>query len=262
MHQLQVCRMWLLTGMLLLRSLVLVTDTLEAQSTPEKTLTNSIGMEFVLIPAGTFKMGSNTGDQDERPVHEVTISKAFYMGKYEVTQGQWQAVMGTNPSAIPNEPNRPVDQVAWSEVQTFISKMNAMEGVQLYRLPTEAEWEYAARAGSPTIYGFGNDPKQLGEYAWYRGNSGRRPHPVGQKRPNAWGLYDMLGNVWEWVQDWDGKYPTGPVTDPKGPETGTYRMRRGCGWNNEANVCRMANRYSVIGYRDDFLGFRVVRKLP
>src|SRR4029450_3841359 len=162
MHQPQACPMWLLTGVLLLSGLALVTATLEAQSTPEKTLTNSIGMEFVLIPAGTFKMGSNTGDQDERPVHQVTISKAFYMGKYEVTQGQWQAVMGTNPSAIPNEPNRPVDQVAWNEAQTFISKVNAMERVQLYRLPTEAEWEYAARAGSPTIYRLGNASKQMG----------------------------------------------------------------------------------------------------
>jgi formylglycine-generating enzyme required for sulfatase activity len=262
MHQPQACPMWLLTGVLLLSGLALVTATLEAQSTPEKTLTNSIGMEFVLIPAGTFKMGSDTGDQDERPVHQVTISKAFYMGKYEVTQGQWQAVMGSNPSASPGDAKRPVDQVSWNEAQTFISKLNAMDGVQLYRLPTEAEWEYAARAGSTTIYSFGNDPKQLGEYAWYRGNSGRHTNPVGQKRPNAWGLYDMLGNVWEWVQDWDGKYPAGPVTDPQGPATGTYRMRRGCGWNNEANVCRVANRYSVIGYRDDFLGFRVVRMIP
>ena len=123
---------------------------------------------------------------------------------------------GHQPQRLTRRANRPVDQVSWNEAQTFISKLNAMEGRQLYRLPTEAEWEYAARAGSPTIYGFGNDPKQLGEYAWYRGNSGRHPHPVGQKRPNAWGLYDMLGNVWEWVQDWDGKYPTGAVTDPKG----------------------------------------------
>jgi formylglycine-generating enzyme required for sulfatase activity len=155
-----------------------------------------------------------------------------------------------------------VDQVSWEEAQAFINKLNAMEGVKLYRLPTEAEWEYAARAGSTTIYSFGNDSKQLGDYAWYRGNAERHSHPVGQKKPNAWGLYDMLGNVWEWVQDWDGKYPAGPVTDPKGPESGTYRMRRGCAWNNEANVCRVANRYSVIGYRDDFLGFRVVRIIP
>ena len=261
MHQPQACPTWLLTGVLLLVGLVLTTGTLVAQSTPEKTFTNSIGMEFVLIPPGPFKMGSDRGDPDERPVHDVTISKQFYMGKYEVTQGQWQAVMGTNPSLFPGD-KRPVDQVSWDDAQAFIRKLNAMEGVQLYRLPTEAEWEYAARAGSPTIYSFGNDPKQLGEYAWYRGNAEHRTHPVGQKKPNAWGLHDMLGNVWEWVQDWEGKYPSGPVTDPKGPASGTYRMRRGCGWNNEANVCRVANRYSVVGYRDDFLGFRVVRMLP
>jgi len=114
---------------------------------------------------------------------------------------------GFQPQCLTRRRQPPVDQVSWNEAQTFISKLNAMEGVQLYRLPTEAEWEYAARAGSTTIYSFGNDPKQLGEYAWYRGNAQRHSHPVGQKWPNAWGLYDMLGNVWEWVQDWDGKYP-------------------------------------------------------
>ncbi len=262
MHQPQACPTWLLTGVPLLVGLALTIGTLAAQSAPEKTFTNSIHMEFVLVPAGTFKMGSATGDADERPVHQVTISKAFYLGKYEVTQGQWQAVMGTNPSAFPGDPNRPVDQVSWNEAQVFINKLNAMEGVKLYRLPTEAEWEYAARAGSTTIYSFGNDPKQLGDYTWYRGNAEHHSHPVGQKQPNAWGLYDMLGNVWEWVQDWEGKYPAGPVTDPKGAESGTYHMRRGCAWNNEANVCRVANRYSVVGYRDDFIGLRVVRILP
>ena len=262
MHQPQACPTWLLTGLLLLVGLALTTGPLEAQSTPEKTFTNSLGMEFVLIPPGTFKMGSESGDADERPIHQVTISKPFYMGKYEVTQSQWQTIMGNNPSLFPSDPKRPVDQVTWDDAQAFIRKLNAMEGAQLYRLPTEAEWEHAARAGSPSIYSFGNDPKQLGEYAWYRANSERRTHPVGQKQPNAWGLHDMLGNVWEWVQDWEGKYPSGPVTDPKGPESGTYRMRRGCGWNNEANVCRVANRYSVVGFRDDFLGFRVVRTIP
>jgi len=262
MYQPQACPTWLLTGLLLLVGLALMIGTLAAQSAPEKTFTNSIPMEFVLVPAGTFKMGSTTGDADERPVHQVTISKAFYLGKYEVTQGQWQAVMGTNPSAFPGDPNRPVDQVSWDEAQAFINKLNAMEGVKLYRLPTEAEWEYAARAGSTTIYSFGNDPKQLGDYAWYRGNAEHHSHPVGQKQPNTWGLHDMLGNVWEWVHDWEGKYPAGPVTDPKGAESGTYHMRRGCAWNNEANVCRVANRYSVVGYRDDFIGLRVVRILP
>jgi len=262
MHQPQACPTWLLIGWLLLVGLALTTGPLAAQSTPEKTFTNSIGIEFVLIPPGTFKMGSDRGDPDERPVHDVTISKQFYMGKYEVTQGQWQAVMGNNPSLFSSDPKRPVDQVTWDNAQAFIGKLNAMEGAPLYRLPTEAEWEYAARAGSPSIYSFGNDPKQLGEYAWYRSNAEHRTHPVGQKKANAWGLYDMLGNVWEWVQDWEGKYPTGPITDPTGPKSGTYRMRRGCGWNNEANVCRVANRYSVVGFRDDFLGFRVVRMIP
>jgi len=262
MHQPQACPTWLLTGVLLLVGFALTIGTLAAQSAPEKTFTNSIHMEFVLVPAGAFKMGSATGDSDERPVHQVTISKAFYLGKYEVTQSQWQAVMGTNPSAFPSDPKRPVDQVSWDEAQAFINKLNAMEGVKLYRLPTEAEWEYAARAGSTTIYSFGNDPKQLGDYAWYRGNAEHHSHPVGQKQPNTWGLHDMLGNVWEWVHDWEGKYPAGPVTDPKGAESGTYHMRRGCAWNNEANVCRVANRYSVVGYRDDFIGLRMVRILP
>ena len=233
-----------------------------AQSTPDKTLTNSIGVEFVLVPAGAFRMGADNGDADERPVHQVTISKAFYLGKYEVTQKQWQAVMGKNPSLFTGDPQRPVDQVTWDDAQTFIAKLNAMEGGKLYRLPTEAEWEYAARAGSTTIFHFGNDPKQLGDYAWYRGNADHQSHPVGQKKPNAWGLHDTLGNVWEWVQDWEGRYPATPVTDPKGSDSGTYRMRRGCAWNNEPNVCRTANRYSVVGYRDDFLGLRLVRMLP
>ncbi|HEY5870877.1 MAG TPA: formylglycine-generating enzyme family protein, partial [Candidatus Tectomicrobia bacterium] len=130
MHQHQACPRWFFTGVLLLVGFLITAGTLAAQTTPEKTLTNSMGMEFVLIPSGTFKMGSDTGDADERPVHQVTISKAFYMGKYEVTQGQWQAIMANNPSASPGDANRPVDQVAWNDVQTFLSKLNAMEGGQ------------------------------------------------------------------------------------------------------------------------------------
>jgi len=234
----------------------------EAQTVLDKTLANTIGMEFVLIPAGTFQMGSTTGDSDERPVHQVTISQPFYLGKYEVTQAQWQAVMGQNPSLFQGDPNLPVEQVWWDDVQEFIRKLNAKEGHTKYRLPTEAEWEYAARAGTTTAYSFGDDATRLGEYAWYKGNAGERTHPVGKLKPNPWGLYDMHGNVWEWVQDWYQRYQSEAVTDPQGPDLGTHRSRRGCAWNNAAEVCRSTNRYSSPGYRDDFLGFRLLQTAP
>ena len=231
-----------------------------AQTPP--TYTNSIGVEFVLIPAGAFKMGSANGDNDERPVRTVTISKPFYLGKYEVTQAQWQAIMGNNPSLFQGDANRPVEQVWFNDVQEFIQKLNAKEGGGRYRLPTEAEWEYAARAGTTTAYSFGDDPSQLGEHAWYKDNANGQTHAVGQKKPNPWGLYDMHGNVWEWVQDWYKRYPQDAATDPQGPAAGTHRSRRGGAWNNFAKYCRAANRYSVAGFRDDFLGFRLVRTAP
>ena len=166
-------------------------------------------------------MGSDKGNDDEKPMHEVRISKPFYLGKYEVTQGQWQAVMGNNPSRFKGDPNRPVEQVAWEDVQAFMRKLNAIEGGTTYRLPTEAEWEYAARAGTTTAYSFGDDPRLLGEYAWYSENAKGKTHPVGQKKSNAWGLHDMHGNVWEWVQDWYSKpYPSGTVTESAGAGLG------------------------------------------
>jgi formylglycine-generating enzyme required for sulfatase activity len=250
-----------LTGFFLCAALFSVSAS-EAQTPVNKTLVNSIGMEFVFIPAGTFMMGSNDDETDERPVHQVNISRPFYLGKYEVTQAQWQSVMGNNPSLFHGDSKLPVEQVWWTDVREFIHKLNAMEGGNKYRLPTEAEWEYAARAGSTTAYSFGDDPKRLGDYAQYKENSGGKTHPVGQLKPNAWGLYDMHGNVWEGVRDWYGKYSSDPVTDPQGPSSGTHRMRRGCGWNNLAKFCRTANRYSVTGFRDDFLGFRLVRTAP
>jgi formylglycine-generating enzyme required for sulfatase activity len=218
-------------------------------------------MEFVLIPAGTFMMGRQDSESDERPVHQVTISKAFYLGKYEVTQAQWQAIMGDNPSLFQHDPQNPVEQIDWKDVQEFIRRLNAKEGGNVYRLPTEAEWEYAARAGSTTVYSFGDDPQRLGDYAWYSANAHRRTHPVGKLRPNPWGLYDIHGNVWEWVQDWYGPYSAEPVTDPRGPESGSHRSRRGCAWNNAAQYCHTTNRYSVVGFRDDFLGLRLLREV-
>ncbi|MGQ4809396.1 Hercynine oxygenase [Candidatus Entotheonellaceae bacterium PAL068K] len=237
-------------------------STTQAQAPASKTLVNSIGMEFRLIPAGTFMMGSLNGEADEQPVHQVTISKPFYLGKYEVTQGQWQAVMGNNPSFFIGNPKLPVESVPQPDVQEFIHRLNAKEGGDRYRLPTEAEWEYAARAGSTTDYSFGNDATRLSEFAWYKANSNEQTHPVGQLKPNAWGLYDIHGNVWEWVQDWYGRYTSEAVTDPKGATKGTHRLRRGCGWNNVSQICRSANRYSVVGFRDDFLGFRLLRTIP
>jgi formylglycine-generating enzyme required for sulfatase activity len=249
-------------GISLFVCVVLLPLTAASQALPDKTFVNSIGIEFVLIPAGTFTMGSEDGESDERPKHQVTFSRSFYLGKYEVTQGQWQAIMGNSPSLFQGDPKLPVEQVWWTDVQEFISKLNAKEGGTRYRLPTEAEWEYAARAGSTTAYSFGDDAARLGEYAWYKDNAGGKTHPVGQLQPNAWGLYDMYGNVMEWVQDWYGSYSDKPVTDPSGPPSGSHRMRRGGAWNSVATVCRSANRYSVPGFRDDFLGFRLVRTVP
>jgi formylglycine-generating enzyme required for sulfatase activity len=191
------------------------------------------------------------------PAHTVTISKPYYIGKYEVTQEQWYAVMGNNPAYFPERKN-PVERVSWDDAQEFIKRLNQKEGHNRYRLPTEAEWEYAARAGSASAYSFGDDTGQLVRYAWYGVNSGNKTHPVGQKEPNAWGLYDMYGNVIEWVQDWYGEYPRKDVTDYSGPSSGSRRVRRGGGWDYDAESCRSAIRiYDSPGYRYVNLGFRL-----
>src|SRR5712691_6380873 len=224
---------------------------------------NSIGMEFVLIPAGEFQMGSNDTEalSDEKPVHTVRLTKPFYLGKYEVTQAQWEAVMENNPSRYKGDSALPVEKVSWQDVQEFISRLNARErGTAFYRLPTEAEWEYAARAGSNRAYSFGNSAGDLGRYAWCDRNSGDKTHPVGQLQPNAWGLYDMHGNVWEWVQDWYEAYSGGTAVDPAGPSKGWLRVARGGSRDRTARDCRSAARiYGVpdVGYSD--LGFRLLR---
>jgi formylglycine-generating enzyme required for sulfatase activity len=231
-------------------------------SAAPKTQRNSLGMEFVLIPAGTFQMGANDSAAygDEKPVHTVRITQPYYMGKYEVTHGQWQAVMGNNPSKFTGDSNRPVENVSWDDVQEFIRRLNAREGGATYRLPTEAEWEYAARAGTTTRWSFGDDASQLGRYVWYDGNARGQTHPVGQLQPNPWGLYDMHGNVWEWVQDWYGNYTSSTAVDPAGPSTGSLRVLRGGGWGSPARICRSAlRRGGAPGFRDVYLGVRLLR---
>ncbi len=216
------------------------------------------GMEFVWYPPGEFLMGStgSEADDDEQPLTRVRISRGFWLGKYEVTQGQWQAVMGSNPSLIDGcGADCPVERVSWDDVQEFIGRLNEKAGGQRYRLPTEAEWEYAARGGT-TGDRYGN----LDAIAWYDGNSGSRTHPVGQKAPNAWGLYDMLGNVFEWVQDWKGDYPGGNVTDPQGPRSGSFRVIRGGSFGIGAEFCRASGRSGFSPSDHDVnIGFRLLR---
>jgi formylglycine-generating enzyme required for sulfatase activity len=213
-------------------------------------------IEFVRIPAGEFPMGSENGDADEKPVHRVRITKAFEIGKYEVTQAQWGKVMGNNPSQFKG-PDLPVESVSWGDIQDFLQKLNAMNDGYRYRLPTEAEWEYAARAGST------GDSEELASTAWYDGNSDKQTHPVGTKRPNAWGLYDMLGSVWEWCQDWydESYYRSSPEPDPPGPGSGQARVIRGGSWLTPSSFCRAASRSrSVLGAGDASMGFRLVRE--
>jgi len=210
-------------------------------------------------------MGSPSGEKDrdsDETQHQVTLTKDFYIGKYEITQAQWQAVMGSNPSYFSGRPNNPVEQVSWNNCQAFIQALNGMGlGLGTFRLPTESEWEYACRAGTSTAFYWGEDSSysEIGNYAWYSGNSGSTTHEVGQKRPNAWGLYDMSGNVWEWCHDWYGDYPSGPVIDPTGPSSGSVRVFRGGCWNYYPSVFRSAYRSWLAPDNPYYtLGFRVV----
>ncbi|RJP32821.1 MAG: formylglycine-generating enzyme family protein, partial [Candidatus Omnitrophota bacterium] len=226
-------------------------------------------LELARIPAGTFMMGSPEDEQDrasnEGPQHSVTLTREFYLGKYEVTQAQWQAVMGRNPAlgyGVGN--NYPVNRVSWDDCQEFLRRLNEM-GVGTFRLPTEAEWEYACRAGTTTRFYWGEDPNHsmTGNYAWYADNSSGGSREVGLKLPNAWGLFDMSGNVYEWCADWYEDYPNQAQTDPSGPASGAYRMIRGGVWDAGAGNCRSAHRnYSLAGFRYHLYGFRLLKTHP
>ncbi len=271
----------------------------KTEGSPTPVVEGSHGMKWVHIQPGktvgkltfpkTFQMGSPASEadrDDDETQHEVTLTKSFEIMTTEVTQQQWFDVMGLNPSEFSEErhcedthkkvkkdgkeiglcPNHPVEKVSWKNIageEGFLKKLNVMEKDDgyTYRLPTEAEWEYAARAGTKTAYSFGDEASNLKEYGWYGYNSGNQTYPIGTKKANDWGLYDMHGNVWEWVQDWYKKYPKEAMKDPTGPDKGTERALRGGSWVNSAGVCRSAIR-DGDGPSERYygsLGFRLVR---
>jgi formylglycine-generating enzyme required for sulfatase activity len=248
-----------------------------------KTIKTESGVEMIIIPAGSFMMGDKQGAVDVQALHKVTVS-SFCIDKYEVTQEQYEDLIGNNPAKYEG-PKLPIEQVRWTQAARYCNARSAKENLKPcydetkwtcdfdangYRLPTEAEWEYACRAGSTASYFFGNDVKVLDSFAWFKGNSGKKTHLVGGKNPNPWGLYDMHGNVTEWCNDWYDPqyYSTSPEKDPRGPDNGTKRVLRGGSWANPPEKCTSAIRISdtpilsdvCLGY--DIYGFRCAKKVP
>lgn len=209
------------------------TASMKAAAVEKVKLGEHVEMEFVPIQPGTFTMGSSQefGDEDESPVREVNLTAAFSMGKYEVTQEQWEAVMNSNPSKFKGA-KLPVDSVSWEDCQRFVAELRRLTG-RRFALPTEAQWEYVSRAGTATPWSFGDQEKLAEDFAWIATNSEGTTHPVGQKKPNPWGLHDMYGNVQEWVSDWySNPYPPGNASDPQGPSSGDARVLRGGAWGD------------------------------
>jgi formylglycine-generating enzyme required for sulfatase activity len=254
----------------------------ESAPATRKRFYRAVAMEapanMAFIPPGTFRMGSPENEADrhdqEGPQTEVTISRGFWLGKHEVTQGEYEAVIGSNPSVFNGGDfgvnlNRPVETVSWDNAVAYCAALTDRAAAtgqiptgSVYRLPTEAEWEYACRAWTSTRFSYGGDPgyTNLTNYAWYWDNSDQQTHPVGQKLPNPWGLYDMRGNVFEWCKDWWSDFLPGEIVlDPQGPGSGSYRVIRGGDWSTDGSISRSANRdYDYPDTRDDSIGFRVV----
>ncbi|MDD4873030.1 MAG: formylglycine-generating enzyme family protein [Kiritimatiellae bacterium] len=251
-------------------------------ATPKMIKTES-GVEMVIIPGGSFMMGDKQEATDSQPLHKVTIS-SFCIDRYEVTQEQYEDLIGNNPAKYEGA-KLPIEQVRWTQAARYCNARSVKENLKPcydetkwtcdfdangYRLPTEAEWEYACRAGTTTPYSFGNDIRSLDSYAWFKGNSGKKTHIVGGKNPNPWGLYDMHGNVTEWCNDWYNPqyYATSPEKDPRGPDNGTKRVLRGGSWSNPPEKCISSFRVSdtpilsdvCLGY--DIYGFRCAKKVP
>lgn len=262
----------------------------EINDTNRQSRIKILAKEFILVNPGFFTMGSSQGRNNEQPEHQVRISNAFELGKYEVTQALWFEITGKSPAdqleilrqAIGKPKhddlrgvgdNNPAYLVSWNETQIFIRKLNAADEIYRYRLPTEAEWEFAAKAGIDTLYSFGNDSKNLEDYAWYIENSGYETHPVGLKKPNPWGFYDMHGNVHEWVQDQASDFSSGLQSDPRGPnadsdkkklfndgDKGPDRIMKGGSWGNPAHSSQSSRRtINNPNSRSRGLGFRLVR---
>ena len=271
---------------------ITVTVTVESGTQPSGetdtfALPGDVTIEMVWIEPGTFVMGTTEEQEqllrskgmwdgwfeNEHPDHPVTITQGFWLGKYEITQGQWEGVMGTRPwsggSYVQANADHPAVYISWDDMQEFIRRLNAAEGSEVYRLPTEAEWEYACRGGTTTLWSFGDDESELGHYAWYRDNAWnvgeKYAHAVGTKDPNAWGLYDMHGNVWEWCQDrWDERYyRVSPTEDPQGPSSGSGRVSRGGDFCDLAQGTRSAYRgFYSPGTRNCYIGARLLRQGP